>query len=146
MNLDEMFPAKYLRGQDLAGPILSIVTSIGKEKMRAGPGKPEELKWVIRFELAKGLPPLRITQHPPEGYGLPMRKTLAEDIGAALKERDAEKWIGQKVVIFAAKEEAAGREVITTHARAPKAALSPAGAQKDAPPAEHQPDTAKENA
>lgn len=139
MNLDEMYPAKYLRGQDMTAPILIVITSIGKEKMRAGPGKPEEVKWVLRFELAKGQQPLRTTQHPPEGYGLPMRKTLALDIGTVLKERDAEKWIGQKVVIFAAKEEAAGRELITTHARAPKPQAAP-------PQAEHQPEPAKESA
>ena len=31
MNLDEMYPAKYLRGQDMTAPILIVITGIGKD-------------------------------------------------------------------------------------------------------------------
>ena len=132
MNVNELFPARYLRGQDMAGPILVVITGLGIEKMRAGPGKPEESKQVLRFELAKGVAQtLKTTLHTSDGYKLPMRKTLALDIAAALNEQDTDKWIGAKVVIYPATESAAGRDVITTHARAPKAGIA-----KDAPPAD----------
>ena len=132
MNVNELFPARYLRGQDMAGPILVVITGLGMEKMRAGPGKPEESKYVLRFELAKGVTQtLKTTSHTPDGYKLPMRKTLAIDIATALKEPDTDKWIGAKVVIYPATESAAGRDVITTHARAPMV-----GTAKGAPPAD----------
>ena len=123
MNVDAMFPARYLRGQDLAGPILIVITAITREKMRAGPGKPEEEKYVLRFELVKGQTiKLDATQHPPEGYGLILRKVLAHQIVAALMLKDADKWIGQRIVIFPGPSKAAGEDVITTYARAPRAA------------------------
>ncbi len=124
MHINEMFPARFLRGQDMTGPLLIVIRGVSTEKVRAGAGKPEETKYVLRFELAKGAAgnpaALKTTQHPPDGYGLLLRKTLANDIAEAVGTDDIEKWIAAKVVIYTATVAAAGREVITTHIRAPK--------------------------
>ena len=120
MKCGEMFPNRYLRGQDMAGPLLIVVNKVVTERVRSGAGRPEETKYVLRFELAKvdrQPAQLSVTSHPPEGYGLVLRKTLAEEIFHATGTTDTDEWAGHKIVIYSAKERAAGRDVITIHAR-----------------------------
>lgn len=123
MKLSEMFPNRFLRGQDMTNPLLIVIRGVELVKVRAGAGKPEEAKWVLRFDLAKSdknPKELPGTQRPPEGYGLVLRKTLANEISLALSTDDSDKWIAGKVVIFPLTENVMKRDVIAIHARAPK--------------------------
>jgi hypothetical protein len=136
MQLGEMFPNRFLRGQDMTTPLLIVIRSVTTEKVRAGQGKPEEVKYILRFELAKverQITSLPTTSRPPEGYGLVLRKTLAAEIFAATRTTDTNDWTACKVVIEPHTERAAGRDVIAIHARAPKTAPQPV--QQPAPAA-----------
>lgn len=123
MKLGELFPNRYLRGQDMTAPLLIVIRGTVIEKVRAGAGKPEESKHVLRFDLAKSdknPAQLPYTQRPPEGYGLVLRKTLAAEIFDATRTTDTSEWVGAKVVIYPHTENVMKRDVITIHARMPR--------------------------
>ena len=123
MKLAQMFPAKFVRGQDLSAPILAIITAITREETHPRPGVTEE-KYVIHFERVDPktgeyieLPAnLRTAQ----GYGAILRHTLAEQIADALKSDDTDQWTGQRIVFMPIHTRAAGKDVLTISARAPK--------------------------
>ena len=97
MKMTDMFPSRVLRGQDLDKPILAEITATKIEKMRAGQGKPEELKHVLYFEnISTGKPThLRGLQYVPDhGHGLVLRKSLASQIFTATQTADTEQWPG----------------------------------------------------
>lgn len=134
MKLNQMFPARYVRGQDLAAPILVVITGISKEETHPRPGVTEE-KYVLHFER---LDPrtgeyveMEANARTKAGYGCILRHTLAEQIADVLKSDDTDTWIGQKIVLQPCKTRAAGRDVLTISARAPKSA--------SAKPAQEQP-------
>ena len=127
MKLGEMYPSRFLRGQDMVGGLLIVIRGVTQEKVRAGAGRPEEAKYILRFELAKNDQQpaiLPTTSHPPEGYGLVLRKILANEIFEATKTSDTSDWPACKVVILPRVEKAAGREMTVIHARAPRAQAS----------------------
>lgn len=130
-----MFPARYVRGQDLSAPILATITGIGQEETHPRPGVAEQ-KYVVTFERLdpKTGEYIQMTsnQRTAKGYSVILRKTLAEQIAEALQEMDTDKWIGQRIVLMPTRTRAAGRDVLTISARAPKA-------QQPAQPAEDDP-------
>lgn len=132
MKVGEMFPNRFLRGQDFTQPLLIQIRGVVQETMRSGKGRPEETKFVLRFELVKGnkFDKLITTQHPPDGYGLILRKTLVVEIAQACGEPDTKDWSEKLIVIYPVREKDAGREVTVIHARARKLT------QPDATPAQ----------
>ncbi len=128
MKLSEMYPARFVRGRDLPGPILAQVSAVEREEVHPRPGVTEQ-KYVLRFERLdprSGKPaPLPGVSRARAGYGVILRKALAEQIAATLGSDDTDEWIGKRVVLEPCPTRAAGRDVLTISARAPKA--KPAG-------------------
>lgn len=54
------------------------------------------------------------------GYGVILRKALAQQIAAALGSDETDDWVGKRVVLESAQTRAAGHDVLTVAARAPK--------------------------
>ncbi len=128
MKLSEMFPARFMRGRDLPGPILAQVNAIEREEVHPRPGVTEQ-KYVLRFERLdprSGKPiPLPGVSRSRTGYGVILRKALAEQVAATLGSDDTDEWTGKRVVLEPCQARAAGRDVLTVSARAPKS--KPAG-------------------
>lgn len=93
MNLNEMFPSKYLKADDLSenGDVFTI-EEISSVRMKNKNGDDEE-KWVVNFES--------------EDKGLVLNKTNAKTLGK-LFGGDTEKWIGKKVKLVSQEVEAFG--------------------------------------
>jgi hypothetical protein len=128
MKVSEMFPARFMRGQDLPAPILAQITAIEREEVHPRPGVTEQ-KYVVRFErmdprTAKPVPMPNVARAK-NGYGVILRKALAQQIAAALGSDETDEWVGKRVVLESAQTRAAGKDVLTVAARAPK--TKPAG-------------------
>jgi len=150
MNLNEMFPARVLRGQDLTKPIKVMITGVGQDDMRAGQGKPVERKWVIFFEdistgRAKPIP--HIQYFASRGHELILRKTLGAQIRDAVG-AEPDEWIGKQVVLYPCQTTVQGKPAMTVCARAPKPTTpaestpAPTPEEQGAPAAEPEPVTA----
>jgi hypothetical protein len=137
MQLTDMYPSKFLRGQDMTKPLLIELKSVEKTELRAGPGKPAEQGYVLHFEnvhaatgkyqLVRG-----IAYTVGKGHVLVLRRALADQIMAATATTDTDEWPGKRVVIYPEAMNVAGRAVIAIRARAPK--MNGAnGAHSDAP-------------
>jgi hypothetical protein len=137
MKVSEMFPARFMRGQDLPAPILAQITAIDHEEVHPRPGVTEQ-KFVLRFERIDprtGKPaPMPNVARTREGYGVILRKALAQQIAAALGSDETDVWVGKRVVMESAQTRAAGRDVLTIAARAPKAKPAGESAQSSEPP------------
>src|SRR5262245_27266270 len=123
MKLSEMFPSRFVRGQDLQSPILAQITGIERETVHPRAGVEEE-KFILRFERIDprtGKPaPLSTVVRTRAGHGVILRRVLAEQIAEALGADDTDAWIGQRVVLAPADARAGNRTVKTIVARAPK--------------------------
>lgn len=105
MKLREMYPKRYATGEDLQGKAVTVTISrVEKEKMRAGPGKPELEKWVIYFQETK--------------KGVVMSRTLAQQIAKAVGSDDTDEWTGKRVTLFPEPLVVAGEPRIVVRARA----------------------------
>jgi hypothetical protein len=116
MQIHDLFPPKFLRGQDLHAPALIRITGLKREKVFLGPGKPPQMKWILNFEAVspKKLPP----QHPPEGYGLPLRPSLAKQIFDATHTQNTDDWVGAEIVVYPETVTTGDGEKLTVYARA----------------------------
>ncbi len=87
MKVSEMFPSKYLTGDDLQGRAVKVtIDTITREKMRPCPGAPEEEKYVLHFD--------------GKTKGLILGKALAESIAMATGSDDTNLWQGKTIVLF----------------------------------------------
>jgi hypothetical protein len=87
MNGQDMFPARYASGSDLAGkPYTLIIDRVAVERMTNPRTHQESDKYVVYFTGAK--------------RGFVLGKQFAESIATSLNETDAEKWKGKKVTLF----------------------------------------------
>ena len=104
MKLEEMFPSKYIKGQDLQGrPVNVTITRIQPEKMRPNPQSPELQKFVL---------------HTAEGKkGVVLSKTLASQIAEILESDESDDWIGKKVTLFPVPIVVAGVQRVAIRAR-----------------------------
>lgn len=124
MQVKDMFPARYLRGQDMTKPVLIELKSVEETTLRPGPDKPEEKAYVLWFEdvstgayqLMRGL---KYTNG--KGHALVLRKALAEDIMNATGTQDTDEWKNKRVVLYPEKKTVARREVVSIRARVMKA-------------------------
>ncbi len=107
MKLNDMFPSKWLRAQDLDGrPQLATIADVRLEQVEDGkPPKP-----VLYF---KGL-----------SQGLVLNKTNGQSIGAFLGD-DTTQWHGQKVVLYPDRAPFQGKVVDCIRVRAPKQQPAP---------------------
>jgi hypothetical protein len=124
MQVKDMFPARYLRGQDMTKPILIELRSVEQTELRAGPDKPAEPAFVLYFEdVSSGSPaPMRGLMHTPrKGHALVLRRALADEIMQATGVIDTDEWRGKRVVIYPEQRTVARRNVVSIRARPPKA-------------------------
>jgi hypothetical protein len=132
MEVRDMFPAKYLRGQDMTKPILVELRMVEPTELRAGPDKPAELAFLAYFEnVGTGAPEQMrgLFHYRGKGHALVLRKSLAEEIMQATSTTDTDQWTGKRVVLFPEQKTVARRTVVSIRARAQKAQeAKPAGA------------------
>jgi len=87
LNGEEMFPTRYARGEDLGGKAYAVtIERITQEEMTNPRTKQTEKKFVIYFVGSR--------------RGFVIGKEFAESIARALNEYNAEKWFGQRVIIY----------------------------------------------
>lgn len=109
MNLNDLFPGKYLRAADLQGksPVVTIA-GVTLEPM----GRTRELKAVIAF---RG-----------KAKGLKVNRTVAVTIAAIAGSEDTDRWAGVAVQLFATTADFGGQTYDVIRVKAPGAkALSP---------------------
>lgn len=124
MQVKDMFPVRYLRGQDMTKPILIELRSVEQTELRAGPDKPAEPAFVLYFEdVSSGAPqPMRGLMHTRgKGHALVLRRALADEIMQATGVIDTDDWRGKRVVIYPEQRTVARRNVVSIRARVPKA-------------------------
>ena len=104
MKLEEMFPSRYVRGQDLQGRAIHVtIARIHPEKMRPNPQSPELLKFVL---------------YTAEGTkGVVLSKTLASEIAEILESDESDDWIGKKVTLCPVPMVVAGVKRVAIRAR-----------------------------
>ncbi|MCL5994491.1 MAG: hypothetical protein M1546_00355 [Chloroflexi bacterium] len=119
MKINELFPSKFVRGQDLSHtPVLAKLGVIEQVEVHPRPGVKEQ-KWVLLFESvdpAGKARPIAGVSRTAAGYAVILRKALMAQILEATGTTDTDEWPGKQVV-FHACESRAG---LTVCARAPK--------------------------
>ncbi len=106
MKITDMFPRKYVTGEDLQGkPVTLVISRLGTEEMRPGPGAQPQTKFVVYFEQAK--------------KGVILSRTLATQIAEIAGSDDTDNWIGKKVTLYPQPMTVAGRQVVAIRARKP---------------------------
>jgi hypothetical protein len=103
MKISDMYPSKYLRGDDLSGPVTVVIAGIETaEFYRPGEGKVRA--FVLKCEKAS--------------KGVILSRPLAEGIAQALGSDETNDWTGKQVVLYAQPMRVAGQERIAIRARA----------------------------
>ena len=97
MNIDEVYPSKYLRGGDLAGHAVPVtIESVALESFYDSELKETVKKPVVYFQGKQ--------------KGVVLGKTLAFQFAEVLKSHDTEDWKGKQVMIFSARRVIYGQE------------------------------------
>ena len=104
MKLDEMFPSRYVKGQDLNGRAMTVtIERIQLEGMRPNPQSPELEKYVLYTTEGK--------------KGIVLSKTLAIQIARILGIDESDEWKGKKVTLFPTPMIVAGVQRVAIRAR-----------------------------
>lgn len=86
MHVDLMFPSKYLKAADLMGKDATVtISGVKAEELQMTNGTKEQ-KYVLTFAGTEKM--------------LVLNKTNAKSIAAALNEKRAVKWAGQKITLY----------------------------------------------
>ena len=105
MKVSEMFPRKYLSGEDLTGETVATIKGVTVEQMRPAAGSRPEAKYVLYFtDLAKALI---------------LSRTTAEQI-AELFGDDTAGWTGKRVTLYPVPMTVAQRQVVAVRVKAAK--------------------------
>jgi hypothetical protein len=127
MQLIDMFPNRYLRGQDMTKPMLIEMHVVLQTALRSGPDKPEEKAFILYFDdVSSGQPkPVRgLMSHSNGKHALVLRRALAEEIMAATGTTDTDEWGNKRVVLYHEARVVARRNVVSIRARAAKPAAA----------------------
>ena len=124
MQIQTMFPSRYVRGQDLSAAILARIISVTQETMHPRPGV-TETSYVLRVnridpgnrDMLLEIPNCNCDAT--LGYGVILRHSLALQI-AVQHGPDTDKWKDQVIVLEPTRMAVAGRDVTTITARAPR--------------------------
>lgn len=128
MQVKDMFPSKFLRGQDMSKPMLVEMHSVVETGLRAGPDKPEEKAFVLFFDDVssdKPAPVRGLLRHPNGHHALVLRRALADEIMAATATDDTDQWAGKRVVLYHEQRTVARRNVVSIRARPAKTRQQP---------------------
>jgi hypothetical protein len=105
MKINDMFPSKYVRGEDLNGKSFIVtIAHIEAEVMRPNPASPEVTKFVLYTQEGK--------------KGIVLSKVLAQQIAKILQADDTDAWTGKKVAIFGEAVTVAGVPRVAIRAKA----------------------------
>jgi hypothetical protein len=102
MNVNEMFPSKYMKGSDLKGPTTVTILEVKPERIYK-PGEGQITGYILFCEKAS--------------KGIVLTKPLAMSIAAALGEQDTDNWHGRQVVLYPQPMTVAGRNLVAIRAR-----------------------------
>lgn len=103
MDINQLFPSKYLKGADLKAPTTVTIASVKAESMYK-PGEGNVTKYVLYAQNGS--------------KGVVLTRPLAVGIAQALGESDTDKWAGHKVVLFPVPMTVAGSPCVAIRARA----------------------------
>lgn len=108
MNLNDLFPGKFLKAHDLQGrePVVTIAR-VELEPM----GRTRELKGVVYF---KG-----------KTKGLKLNKTNAQTIGQLTGSQNTDAWVGRQVQLYATTADFGGQTYDVVRIKAPGATIAP---------------------
>lgn len=103
MDVNMMFPSRFLKGSELSGPVAVTIEDIKVESVyKPGEGKTEV--FVLYCRNAR--------------RGVVLSKPLALSIAQALGERNTDNWTGRAVTLFPQPMKVAGRDLVAIRARA----------------------------
>jgi len=103
MDVNQMFPSKYVKGAELKGATPVTIEHIKTEQIyRPGEGKVN--CFVLYCKNAS--------------RGVVLNRVLALQIAEAIGEPDTDKWTGHQVVLYPQPMTVAGKDVIAIRARA----------------------------
>lgn len=122
MNIQERYPTKLIRGQDLHTPIVALITGVKDEEMAKGAGQRPEPVLCVYFENVTSGKPQQIKTHEYTkglGHKFNGRKVLAKQIAELLGTWDTDEWVGKRVEIYAVDAIAGKRQVKSIAARLP---------------------------
>jgi hypothetical protein len=122
MNIQERYPAKLVRGQDLTTPIVALITAVKDEELVAGKGKKPEMVLCVYFENVTSGKPQRMKTNaytPGLGHAFNGRKLLAQQIAELLGEWDTDNWVGKRIELYQVDNTAGGKRVKSIAARLP---------------------------
>ena len=102
MNVNNMFPSRFLKGKDLTGPVTVTIDKVVTEQLyRPGEGKVDA--FVMYCQKAS--------------RGVVLNRILALQIAEAVGEPDTANWGGKQVVLYAQPMTVAGKAVSPIRAR-----------------------------
>jgi hypothetical protein len=105
MKLTEMFPSRFVKGEELTKPVTVTIARVEAETMR--PSRTEEVtKFVLYFVESR------------TGRGVVLSKTLANQIAQALGSDDTEDWPGQRITLYPEPVRVGNAERVAIRARA----------------------------
>lgn len=104
MNVNAMFPSRFLQGKDLLGRSVTVtIAKIQLERMRPTPQSPEIEKYVLYTEEGK--------------KGIVLSKTLASQIARAVGSDETDDWVGKKVTLYPEQVLVAGIQRLSIRAK-----------------------------
>jgi hypothetical protein len=103
MDVNQMYPSRFLKGAELRGPVTVTISAIRKEQTYK-PGEGQTDIFVLYCERAS--------------RGVVLSKPLAFSIAQALGEPDTDQWTGRAVTLYPQPMRVAGRDLIAIRARA----------------------------
>lgn len=103
MDVNQMFPSKYLKGAELRGPVTVTIAGIRKEQSyKPGEGQVDiYVLWCVNAT-----------------RGIVLSRPLALSISEALGEPDTDKWTGKAITLVPVKMRVGGKDLVAIRARA----------------------------
>ena len=114
MDINAVFPSKYLKASDLQGRECAVtIDSVTTEDV-AGQGEPDDHKPILWFEKAT--------------KGFVLNKTNANTI-AGMYGPETDNWVGRTITLFPTQTDFQGKQVACVRVRLPQAATVPVAAR-----------------
>jgi hypothetical protein len=87
MKLSDMFPSRYVKGEELNGRSVTVtISKVQPEKMRPNPQSPEVTRYVLYTRESK--------------KGVVLSKTTATQIAQAVGSVETDEWIDKQITLY----------------------------------------------
>ena len=103
MNINQMFPNRFLKGEELNGPVTVKIVEVKQERAYS--------RW-------EGEREIYVLYCGNATRGVVLSKPLALSIAQALGENDTERWRGKAITLYPQPMKVAGRDLVVIRARA----------------------------